>query len=63
MSNTPLPPQRRADRMKFLEEEVDRLQRVEEVLIAREGAECLPNCAPAAVLGVRVLDAHGVRAA
>jgi hypothetical protein len=49
--------------MKFLEEEVDRLQRVEEVLIAREGAECLPNCAPAAVLGVRVLDAHGVRAA
>ena len=63
MSNTPLPPQQRAERMKVLEEEVDQLQRVEEVLIAREGAERSTNCAPAAVLGVRVTDAHGVRAA
>ena len=57
MSNTPLPPQQRA------EEEVAQLQRIEEVLITREGAERSPNCAPAAVLGVRVTDAHGVRAA
>ena len=63
MSNTPLPPQQRAERIKLLEEEVDQLQRVEEVLIAREGAERLTNCAPAAVLGVRVTDARGVRAA
>ena len=28
MSNTPLPPQQRAERMKVLEEEVDQLQRV-----------------------------------
>ena len=63
MSNTPLPPQQRAERMKVLEEEVDQLQRVEEVLIAREGAERSTNCAPAAVLGVRATDAHGVRAA
>ena len=63
MSNTPLPPQQRAERMTVLEEEVDQLQRVEEALIAREGAERSTNCAPAAVLGVRVIDAHGVRAA
>ena len=44
-------------------EEVDQLQRVEEVLVAREGAERSTNCAPAAVLGVRVAEAHGVRAA
>jgi hypothetical protein len=46
-----------------LEDEVGELQRVEEVLIAREGAERSTNCAPAAALGVRVADAHGVRAA
>jgi hypothetical protein len=63
MGNTPLPPQQRAERMKILSEEVDGLQRVEEVLVAREGAERLTNCAPAAVLGVRVREAHGVRAA
>ena len=39
MGNTPLPPAQRAERMKVLEEEVDQLQRVEEVLVAREGAE------------------------
>ena len=60
MSNRPLPPQQRAERMEILSEDVDQLQRVEEVLVAREGAERSPNCAPAAVLGV---DAHGVRAA
>jgi hypothetical protein len=43
MGNTPRPPQQRAERMKVLEEEVDQLQRVEEVLIAREGAERLTN--------------------
>jgi hypothetical protein len=63
MSNTPLPPQQRAERMKVLDEEVDQLHRVEEVLIAREGAERSTNCSPAAVLGVRVTDAHDVRAA
>jgi hypothetical protein len=63
MSNTPLPLAKRAERMKVLEEEVDRLQRVEEVLIAREGAERSTNCSPAAVLGVRVTDAHDVRTA
>jgi hypothetical protein len=63
MSDTPLPPQQRAERMKVLAEEVDQLQRVEEVLIAREGAERSTNYAPAAVLGVRVVDARGVRAA
>ena len=63
MSNTPLPAQQRAERMKVLEEEIDQLQRVEEVLVAREGAERSTNCAPTAVLGVRVADAHGVRAA
>jgi hypothetical protein len=63
MSNTPLPPQQRAQRIKVLAEEVDQLQRVEEVLIAREGAERSTNCAPTAVQGVRVTDAHGVRAA
>jgi hypothetical protein len=39
MSNTPRPPQQRVERMKVLEDEVGELQRVEEVLIAREGAE------------------------
>ena len=63
MSTTPLPPQQRAARMKVLEQEADQLQRVEEVLIAREGAERSTNCAPAAVLGVRVTDAHGGRSA
>ncbi len=48
LGNTPLPPQRRGERM-VLEEEIDQLQRVEEVLIAREGAERSTNCAPAAV--------------
>jgi hypothetical protein len=63
MSNTPLPPPKRAERMKVLSEEVDRLQRVEEVLATSEGAEPTPNCAPTAVLGVRVIDTRGVRAA
>jgi hypothetical protein len=63
MSNTPLPPAKRAERMKVLSEEVDRLQRVEEALVAPEGAGRSPNCAPTAVLGVRVIDARGVRAA
>jgi hypothetical protein len=49
--------------MKVLAEELDQLQRVEEVLIAREGAERSTNCVPAAVLGVRVLGARGTRAA
>ena len=53
MSNTPLPPQQRAERMKVLEEEIDQLQRVEEVLIAREGAERSTNCAPAWPAGGR----------
>jgi hypothetical protein len=63
ISNTPLPPQQRVERIKVSKEEIDQLQRVEEVLVAREGAERSTNCAPAAVLGVRVTDAHGVRAA
>jgi hypothetical protein len=62
ISNTPVPPQR-VERIKVSKEEIDQLQRVEEVLVAREGAERLTNCAPAAVLGVRVMDAHDVRAA
>jgi hypothetical protein len=63
ISNTPLPPQQRVERIKVSKEEIDQLQRVEEVLVAREGAERSTNCAPAAVLGVRVAEAHGVRAA
>jgi hypothetical protein len=49
--------------MKVLSEEVDLLQRVEEVLVTSEGAEPTPNCAPTAVLGVRMIDTRGVRAA
>jgi hypothetical protein len=60
---TPSLPQQRAERMKVLEEEVDQLQRVEEVLVAREGSERSTNCAPAAVLDVLVADEHDVRAA
>ena len=58
MSNKPLPSQQWAERM-VLEEEIDRLQRVEEVLIAREGAERSTNCAPTAVLGVCSCRQHG----
>ena len=49
--STPLPAQQRTERMKVSEEEVDQLQRVEEILIARKGAERLTSWAPAAVLG------------
>jgi hypothetical protein len=61
MANDPLPVAQRAPRVAALERELDKLHRVEEMLVAAaiaagQAVHRSPSAPPAAVLGVRVAE-------
>ena len=61
MANNPLPVAQRAPRIAVLERQLDKLHRLEEVLVAAaiaagQPVHRSPSAPPAAVLGVRVAD-------
>ena len=61
MANDPLPVAQRAPRIAVLERQLDKLHRLEEVLVAAaiaagQPVHRSPSAPPAAVLGVRVAD-------
>jgi hypothetical protein len=59
MAATPLPVAARQPRIAALAAEVDRLQRVEEVLVVANGDQREPGRPESAVLGCRVVEARG----
>jgi hypothetical protein len=63
IANTPYPPAEREQRIAQLEQEVDRLQRIEEAIVVATGAPREQGCLPWVVLGVKAIEAPGVRAA
>jgi hypothetical protein len=62
-ASTPLPPTQRMTRVEELAAEVDRLQRIEEAIVVATRAPREPGRPPCVVLGVKALEARGVRAA
>ena len=63
MAATPLPVAARQPRLVALAAEVERLQRIEEALVAANGDQREPGRPESAVLGCRVVEARGARAA
>jgi hypothetical protein len=63
IANTPCPLAEREQRIAKLEEEIDRMQRTEEAIVVATGAPREPGCPPWVVLGVKAIEAPGVRAA
>jgi hypothetical protein len=63
MAATPLPVAARQPRLAALAAEVERLQRVEEVLVVANGDQRELGRPESAVLGCRVVEARGARAA
>jgi hypothetical protein len=63
IANTPCPLAQREQRIAELEEEIDRLQRCEEAIVVATGAPRERGCPPWVVLGVKAMEAPGVRAA
>jgi hypothetical protein len=63
IANTPYPLPQREQRITKLEEEIDRLQRIEESVVVATGAPREAGCPPWVVLGVKAIEASGVRAA
>jgi hypothetical protein len=63
IANTPCPLAQRQQRIAELEEEIDRLQRTEEAIVVATGAARERGCPPWVVLGVKAVEARGVRAA
>jgi hypothetical protein len=63
IANTPCPLAQREWKIAELEGEIDRLMRIEESLVVATGAPRQPGCLPAVVLGVKVVEARGIRAA
>ena len=63
IANTPCPLAEREQWIAKLEEEIDRLQRTEEAIVVSTGAPREAGCPPWVVLGVKVIEAPGVRAA
>jgi hypothetical protein len=63
IANTPCPLAEREKRIAKLEEEVDRLQRTEEAIVVATGAARERGCPPWIILGVKAVEARGVRAA
>ena len=63
IANTPCPLAEREQRITKLEEEIDRLQRTEEAIVVATGAPREAGCPPWVVLGVKAIEAPGVRAA
>jgi hypothetical protein len=62
IANTPPLPERER-RIQDLEHEIDRLQRVEEAIVVATGAPRERGCLPWVVLGVKAVEARGIRAA
>ena len=63
IANTPCPLAQREQRIAKLEEEIDRRQRTEEAIVVATGAPREAGCPPWVVLGVKAIEAPGVRAA
>jgi hypothetical protein len=63
IANTPYPLAEREQRIAKLEDEIDRLQRTEEAIVVATGAPREPGCPPWVVLGVKVIEERGARAA
>ena len=63
IANTPCPLTQREQRIAKLEEEIDRLQRCEEAIVVATGAPRERGCPAWVVLGVKAVEARGVRAA
>ena len=63
IANTPCPLAQREQRIAKLEEEIDRLQRTEEAIVVATGAPRERGCPPWVVLGVKAVEARGIRAA
>jgi hypothetical protein len=63
IANTPYPLAEREQQVAKLEEEIDRLQRTEEAIVVSTDAPRERGCPPWVVLGAKVIEAPGVRAA
>jgi hypothetical protein len=63
IANTPCPLTEREQRIAKLEEEIDQMQRTEEAIVVATGAPREAGCPPWVVLGVKAIEAPGVRAA
>jgi hypothetical protein len=63
IANTPYPLAEREQQIAKLEREIDRLQRVEEAIVMATAAPREHGCLPWVVLGVKAVEAPGVRAA
>ena len=63
IANTPCPLAEREQRIAKLEGEIDRLQRIEEAIIVATDAPREAGCPPWVVLGVKAVEARGIRAA
>jgi hypothetical protein len=61
IANTPCPLAQREQQIAKLEEEIDRLQRIEEAIVVATGAPRERGCPPWVVLGVKAIEAPGVR--
>jgi hypothetical protein len=63
IANTPCPLAEREQQIAELEREIDRLQRTEEAIVVATGAPRERGCPPWVVLGVKAVEARGIRAA
>jgi hypothetical protein len=63
IANWPCPLAEREQQIAKLEEEIDRLQRTEEAIVVATGAPREAGCLPRVVLGVKAVEARGIRAA
>ena len=63
IANTPCPLAEREQQIAGLEREIDRLQRTEEAIVVATGAPRERGCPPWVVLGVKAVEARGIRAA
>ena len=63
IANTPCPLAEREQQIAELEQEIDRLQRIEEAVVVATSAPREAGCPPWIILGVKAIEAHGVRVA
>jgi hypothetical protein len=61
IANTPCPLAEREEQIAELEREIDRLRRTEEAIVVATGAPREAGCLPWVVLGVKAIEASGVR--
>jgi hypothetical protein len=62
IANTPCPLAEREQQIADIEREIDRFQRTEEAIVVATGAPRESRCPPWIVLGVKAIEAPGVRA-